>query len=88
MAECQSRCVEGLSRSSPSNQVGSTTVRPGNPPAPARTVHGIAHDRVTHMLQVHPNLVGPAGVELHSEQVDALESRHHGRFGSGGPAFR
>ena len=86
MAECQSRCVEGLSGSSTSDEVGATSVRAGDPAAPTPAVYRVPHDGVSHMLQVNPDLMGPAGVQLQSEQVHALESRHHRRFGPGGPA--
>jgi hypothetical protein len=88
MAECQSRCMESLSGSSPSDQVGSASIRPRDPAAATPAIDRVAHDWVTHVLQVNPNLVGSAGVQLQTEQVHALESRHHGRLSLGGPAFR
>ena len=87
MAECQSGSVEGLSWRSPSDEVGSTTVRTGDPAAPTTAIYRVAHDWVAHMLQVNPDLVGSAGVQLQAQQVDALESRHHRRLGPGGPAL-
>jgi hypothetical protein len=78
--------MEGLSWSSPCNQVGTTPLRAGDPAAPAPAVYRVAHDRVTHMLQVNSNLVGSTGVKLQAEQVNALEPGHHGRLGAGSSA--
>ena len=64
MAECQSSCVEGLPWSRTSDEVGSTSVRPRDPAAPTPGIYRVAHDWVTQMLQVNPNLVGSAGVQL------------------------
>ena len=40
------------------------------------------------MLQMHPDLVGPPGVELQPEKIDHLEPGHHGGVGPGQPAIR
>jgi hypothetical protein len=78
--------VEGLSGSSTSDDLGATSVPSGDPAAPTPPVYRVPHDGVSHMLQVYPDLMGSAGVQLQSEQVHALESRHYRRFGPGGPA--
>ena len=69
MAECQSRGMEGLPRRDALELFGDPSGSPRNPTAATPAVHRIAHNRVTDVLQVHPDLVGPAGVKLNPEQI-------------------
>jgi len=61
---------------------------PGDPPAATPGVDRVTHNRVPHVLQMDPDLVGPAGVQLQPEQVHHLESGHHRGVSAGLTAFR
>jgi hypothetical protein len=74
MAECQSSRMKGLSRGDPLQLFGDPSGPAGDPAAPTPAVHGITHDRVADMLQMHSDLVGPSGMELESEQISYLEA--------------
>ncbi|HKP50484.1 MAG TPA: hypothetical protein VJU17_10745, partial [Gemmatimonadales bacterium] len=69
MAECQSSGVESLPGSYSLQQIGASALDPGDPAAAAASVHRVSHYRVSHVLQVDPDLVGPAGVQLQAEQI-------------------
>ncbi len=84
MAECQSSRVEGLARRRLLEQHGGLSARPGDPPASTTGIHWITYDWVAHVLQVDPNLVGSARVQLEPQKVDYLEACHHSRVGAGG----
>jgi hypothetical protein len=86
MAECQSRGVERLPGSGSLQQLSGTPRGPRNPPAATAPVDRIAHDRVTQVGQVDSNLVGPAGMQLETEEIDHIESGHDRGIGSGCPA--
>ena len=45
-----------------------------DPPAAPAGIDRIAHDRVADVLEVHPDLVRPAGVELAPEQIHHTEA--------------
>jgi hypothetical protein len=83
MAECQSGGVECLTWGGASNPLGCMTCRATDPPAPSAAVHWIAHDRVSYVLQMNPDLVSPAGVQLEPQEVEAFELRNHLSVGTG-----
>jgi hypothetical protein len=85
MAECQSRGVKGLPWSSSSDQLGPLSLDTGDSPASAPAIHRIAHDRVSHVLQMEANLVSPAGVQLQPKEVDDIEPGHHRRISARRP---
>ena len=64
MAECQSSGVQGLPRGGSFDQRCLAAPCPGDPAAAATGVHRVAHHRMPQVLQVHPDLVGAAGVQL------------------------
>ena len=88
MAECQSGGVQRLTGSGSGDPVGSTPVRTGDPPAAAAAVDRIAHDRVADVLQMKPDLMGPAGMELEPQELDRIEPRHDPGIGSSGTSSR
>jgi hypothetical protein len=77
MAECQSSSVERLTRRRPLQQLGRFSGRAGDPPAAAAGVDRITHNRVADVLQVNPDLMSAAGMELQPEQLRDIESCHH-----------
>ena len=79
--------MQCLSRSGAAEQVGIPPLHAGNPPAPAATVNRIAHYGVSHMLQMHSDLMGSAGVQLETQQIDHIESGNHEGVGAGGAAM-
>ena len=86
MAECQSRRVQGLPRSGPLQLLGQASGGSRDSAAPPPPVHRIPDHRVPNVLQVNPDLVGSAGVELEPEQVGNLEAGHDEGVGPGRPA--
>ena len=76
-----------LTRGGSLQQLGPPPRSPGDPPAAAASVDGIAHNRVPQVLEMHPNLMGPAGVQLQPEQVYHLESGHYRSVGAGRTAL-
>lgn len=88
MAECQSRGVKCLARGGPFQQLGSPPGRSRDPPAASSAVDGVSYNRVPHMFQMDPDLMGPAGEQLQPEQVNHLESRNHRSVGAGHTALR
>jgi hypothetical protein len=64
MAECQSRRVKGLTRSRSFEQRGGLSTGAGDPSAATPGIHGITYDRVADVLEVNPDLVGTAGMQL------------------------
>jgi len=87
MAECQSGGVECLAWGGASNPLGCVTCGAADAPAPSAAVHWIAHDRVSYVLQMNPDLVSPAGVQLEPQEVDAFELRNHLGVGTGCSSF-
>ena len=81
MAECQSGGVEGLARSGALQQLRRPAWGPRNPPAASAAIDRIAYDGVSNVLQMDPDLMGPAGVKLEAEQIHDVEARDHGRVG-------
>jgi hypothetical protein len=79
--------MQCLSRSGAAEQVGIPPLHAGNPPAPAAAVNRIAHYGVSHMLQMHSDLMGSAGVQLETQQIDHIESGNHEGVGAGGAAM-
>src|SRR6476646_3238911 len=88
MAECQSGRVQCLTGGRPLQRLGGLPSRAGDAAAAAPGVDRIAHDRVADMLQVDPDLVGPAGVKLEPEQVGDAEPARDERVGSSRPSRR
>jgi hypothetical protein len=64
VAECQSRGMKCLPRGGALQQLGASPGSARDPPAASSGVDGVTHNRVSQMLQMHPDLVGSAGVEL------------------------
>ena len=62
MAECQSRGVQCLPRCSSMDLLRFPALDAGDTPAPTSAVHRIPHHRMSYVLQMHANLVGPASV--------------------------
>jgi hypothetical protein len=83
MAECQSRGMEGLSGSRPLEELGRSALGPRDPPAAASAIDRITDHRVSHVLQVNPNLVGTPGVQLQPEKIDDVEPGSHKGIGPG-----
>ena len=77
--------MEGLTRRSRFEQHGGLSTRTGNPAAAASRIHGITYDRVADMLQMDPDLVGAARMQLEPQEIDDLEASHNRRVGAGGP---
>ena len=67
MAECQRGRMKGLAWGRALQQVSHPARCPGDPSAAPTGIHRIANNRVSQVLQMHPNLVSPAGMELQSE---------------------
>src|SRR6185295_14503292 len=67
VAECQSGSVKGLARRRPLQQFGPPPSHTGDPPAAAAGIDRVSDDGVPDMLQMHPDLMGPAGVKLQPE---------------------
>jgi len=84
MAECQSGRVQRLPGSDSVEELSMAALRAGNPTAAASVVNRIADHRVPHVLQMHPDLMGSAGVQLQPEQVDHIEAGRHKGIGPGG----
>ena len=74
MAECQSRGMEGLPRGDALDSLSFPTGWSGNPAAATPRIHRIAHNRVAHMLQMNPDLMGAPGMELEAEKVHDAKS--------------
>jgi len=81
MAECQSRGMQGLPRSYALDPLGFPTGWSRNPAAAASRIHRIAYDRVAHMLQMNPDLMGAPGMELEAEKVHHAKPGDHGGIG-------
>jgi hypothetical protein len=81
MAECQSSGVEGLTRCGRGDPVGGTPIRARDPPASPAAIHRVPHDGVTHVLQMKPNLMGSAGVQLQAQQLDRIKTGNHPGIG-------
>ena len=62
MAECQSGRMQRLPGCCSLDQRCQPATCPGDTPAAATGVYRVPHYRMSQMLQVHPDLVGPAGV--------------------------
>ena len=56
--------MESLTRGRRFEQHGGPPTRTGNPAAAAAGIYRVAYDGVTDVLQVDPDLVGTAGMEL------------------------
>ena len=63
MAELKPGRMQRLPRSSPFKGFGGSSLGSGHSPTSPGSIDRIAHDRVAHMGQMHPDLMGPAGVE-------------------------
>jgi len=83
MAECQSSRVEGLTGRGLRDALRCPPLSAGDPPTPSATVHRIPHDRVAHVLQMEPDLVGAPGLELQPKQVDHVKPSHYPGIGGG-----
>ena len=79
------KCLAGRSSL---QQLGPPSGSPGDPPAASARVDGVTHNRVPQVLEVHPDLMGPPGVQLQPEQVYDVEPRHHRSVGAGLTALR
>ena len=79
------KCLAGRC---PLQQLGPPPGRTGDPPAASAGVDGVTHNRVAQVLEVHPDLMGPPGVQLQPEQVYHVEPRHHRSVGAGLTALR
>ncbi len=88
VAECQSRGMKGLARGDPLQGLGPPASDPGDPSAASPGVDRVTHDRVPHVLQMHSDLMGAAGMELQPKQVDHVEPGHHRSVGAGLTALR
>ena len=77
MAECQSRRMKCLAGRRPLKELGDPAGSPGDPATASAGVDWITHDRVPLMLKVHPDLMGPAGVQLQPEQVYHTKPRDY-----------
>lgn len=86
MAECQSGCVQRLSGSGSVEELSLAALRAGNSTAPASAVNRISDHRVSHMLQMHPDLMRSAGVQLQPQQIDHIEAGRHESVGTGSAA--
>ena len=83
MAECQSRGVQCLSRSGQFDVVRFPALDAGNPSAPASPVDRIPDHRMSHVLQMHPDLVGPPSVQLQAKEIDNAKPRDYKCIGPG-----
>jgi len=88
MAECQSGRVQCLPGSGSVEELSLAALRAGNSTAPASAVNRIADHRVSHMLQMHSDLMSSAGVQLQPQQIDHIEAGRHESVGTGGAAAR
>jgi len=86
MAECQSGRVQRLPGSDSVEELSMAALRAGNPAAAASVVNRIADQRMPHMLQMDPDLMGSAGVQFQPEQIDHIEAGRHESVGPGGAA--
>ena len=80
--------MERLARGRLLQQHGGLSGRAGDPAAAAPGIDRIADYRVPHVLQVHPNLVGTACMQLQPQKVDHRELCHHPGVGAGGTTLR
>src|SRR4051794_12183519 len=88
VAECQSGRVKRLTRRRSLQRLSFPARRSGHPAAPAAGVDRVANHRVAGMLEMHPDLMGPAGVELQPKEINRGEPGRHVGVGSGRPARR
>jgi len=86
MAECQSGRVQCLPGSGSVEELSLAALRTGNSTAPASAVNRIADHRVSHMPQMHSDLMSSAGVQLQPQQIDHIEAGRHESVGPGGAA--
>jgi hypothetical protein len=77
--------MQGLAGSGTLYQIRAPPLHAGDPAAASAAVHRIPYDRVSHVLQVHPDLVSAARMQLEAEQVNHVETGHHEGVGAGGP---
>jgi hypothetical protein len=75
--------MQGLSGSGILEQLGRAALGPGDSPATSSAIDSVAHDRVTQVRQVDPDLVGPAGMQLQAKEVHDLETCYHDSVGPG-----
>jgi hypothetical protein len=75
--------MKGLARSDSLQLLGTPPLDAGDPAAAPATVDRIAQHRVSHVLQMHPNLMGTAGVQLQSEQIHHVEPGDHNGIRTG-----
>ena len=88
MAECQSSGVKSLSRCTPLDGLGHPSRVARDPAAATSAVGGVTYNRMANVLKMHPYLVGSPGMQLESQEVDDLETRHHTRLRPGWAAPR
>lgn len=75
--------MEGLARGRGIDAFRQISARPGNPARPAPGIDRIAHDRVSNMLEVDPDLMGSAGVEIGPDEVCHAEPGQDAEVGPG-----
>jgi hypothetical protein len=80
--------MQRLARGRLLQQHGGFSGRAGDPAAATPGIYRIADHRVPHVLQVHPNLVGTACVQLQPQKIDYREACHHAGIGAGGTTPR
>src|SRR3954470_4325912 len=86
MAECQSRSVQRLTGSGAAEEIGSASLGAGDSSTSSSTIDRIAHHRMSHMLQMHSDLVGSACWHVEPQQIDHIKAGNHYSVGPGCPA--
>ncbi len=79
VAECQNRGMERLPWCTSLELFGLAAERARDPSAPTPGVDRVADDRMSDVLQVHPDLVGATAVQIEPKQVGDGESSDHSR---------
>ncbi|MEA2713161.1 MAG: hypothetical protein QOK27_1122 [Gemmatimonadales bacterium] len=77
--------MKGLAGGDPVQHLGRASRFSGNPPASSASVHRITHHWMPNVLQMDPDLVGSARMQLQPEQVGHIKAGNDTGFGPGGP---
>ena len=77
--------MKGLARGHPVQHLGRAPASSRDPAAASTPIHRVPYHGVPNVLQMNPDLVGSAGMQLQPEQVYHIEAGNDARLGPGHP---
>src|SRR5690606_2415973 len=87
MAERQNGRMKRLSRRQTLQLARQTPLVTGDPPVPAATIDRVAAHRMADRLQMNPNLVCAAAVQLEPQEIGRSQGCNRHNFGTSSPAI-